>query len=255
MFDIVSFTGKSPNAIGITHADRKRFLDDIEDCFRQRRGFTLATLNLDHVVKASRDPAFRAAYLAHSHVVADGNPIVWLSRLAGRKIDLIPGSELIEPLSALAARTGTPVALLGSTEATLEAAAEALEDAHPGLEIVARIAPPLGFEPDSPAADREIDAVGAAGARLCFLAFGAPKQERLAVRAAGRLPECGFVSIGAGLDFIAGTQVRAPAWIRALALEWLWRIAGNPRRLAARYLACIAVLPRLTVTALRERGA
>ena len=64
------------------------------------RGFSVATLNLDHAVQLRRNPAFRSAYAAHSHVTADGNPVVWLSRLAGqREVSLVPGSELIAPLA------------------------------------------------------------------------------------------------------------------------------------------------------------
>ncbi|PZX13449.1 exopolysaccharide biosynthesis WecB/TagA/CpsF family protein [Palleronia aestuarii] len=253
MTDLVSFSGTSPGTVRVTHADRDPFLDEIEARMRAGQGFTIATLNLDHVVKIAHDPAFRAAYLAQSHVVADGNPIVWLSRLAGREVELIPGSELIHPLCERAARTNTKVALLGSTEETLATAADRLAAAHPGLEVVARIAPAQGFDPDGAAAKEALEAVGASGAGLCLLALGAPKQERLAARAGPLLPRCGFVSIGAGLDFIAGTQTRAPDWVRAMAAEWLWRAAGNPRRLAARYLACLAILPRLGRIAWTER--
>ena len=62
----------------------------------------------------------------------------------------------------------------------------------------------------------------------------------------------GFVSIGAGLDFLAGSQTRAPAWVRAIAMEWLWRMLANPRRLALRYLRCALILPGLARDALRQ---
>lgn len=233
---------------------RAALLAEVEARFARGEGFALATLNLDHVVKLGRSPAFAAAYAAQDLVVADGNPIVWLSRLAGRQVDLVPGSELVAPLAALAARMAVPVALLGSTPAALAAAAAALERDHPGLAVVARIAPAMGFDPTGPAADACLDELRAAGARLCFLALGAPKQEILAARARGRLPGCGFASVGAGIDFVAGTQQRAPAWVRALAMEWLWRAAGNPRRLARRYADCFAVLPGLAWQAWRRRG-
>ncbi len=243
--------------VRVTHPDRAALLADVEALLRTGRGFTLATLNLDHAVKLRRDPAFRAAYAAHSHVVADGNPVIWLSRLAGRRAELIPGSELVDPLSAIAARAGVPVALLGSTGPVLDVAAAALEARHPGLRVVARIAPAMGFDPSGAAAETAIRTLGAAfapaGAGLCFVALGAPRQERLAVRAAAALPGCGFVSIGAGLDFIAGTQVRAPVWVRRIAMEWAWRAASDPGRMAMRYAACFAVLPGLGLSALRAR--
>jgi N-acetylglucosaminyldiphosphoundecaprenol N-acetyl-beta-D-mannosaminyltransferase len=229
-------------------------LADVEAHLRDGKGFAIATLNLDHVVKMRRSPAFLRAYRAHSHVVADGNPIVWLSHLAGRRdVALVPGSELIQPMAALAARMGTPLAFLGSTDTVLHAAATQLEADHPGLKVAACLAPPNGFDPDSAAADAMLDEIAASGARICLLALGAPKQEVLAARGLARHPQLGFLSIGAGLDFIAGHQVRAPVWVRKIAMEWLWRMLSNPRRLARRYLDCALVLPSLAGTALSRR--
>ena len=228
-------------------------LSEISARLAAGRGFTVATLNLDHVVKLRRDPLFRAAYGRHSHIVADGNPIVWLARLAGQKLRLAPGSELVVPVARIAAQQDVPVALFGSTEAALARAADALVALHPGLRIVARISPPMGFDPSGPEADAAFAELEASGARVCFLALGAPRQEIFAVRAHERLPKTGFLSIGAGLDFLAGTQIRAPAWVRGLAAEWLWRLATDPRRLVVRYAACIFVLPPLAAVAWRVR--
>ena len=240
-------------AVVVNVASRAALLAEIEDRLAAGRGFTLATLNLDHVVKLRRDPAFRRAYLRQSHVTADGNPIVWLSRLAGRRLELIPGSELVEPVAQLAARRRLPVAFLGASAPVLDAAASLLAGRHPGLSVPVRIAPPMGFDPEGPAADAAIAAIGDAGARLCFVALGAPKQEIFAARAAARLPQVGFLSIGAGLDFLAGAQRRAPGPVRAVAAEWAWRLLSDPRRLGRRYADCLAVLPGLAAEALASR--
>lgn len=232
---------------------RDALLEDLGARMREGRGFAVATLNLDHLVKLDRDPDFHAAYLRHSHVTADGNPVVWLSRLAGRRIELVTGSDLVLPVARLAARQGVSLALFGATPEVLEAAARALEEAVPGLAVAARIAPPMGFDPQGPGADAAIAELAGSGAGLCLLALGAPRQEIFAARAAARLPRMGFLSIGAGLDFLAGTQRRAPPWIRRLAAEWLWRMASDPRRLARRYADCAAVLPRHAGQALRMR--
>lgn len=245
-------TDKAP--VVVTVPERAGLLEDLRARFEAQAGFSVATLNLDHVVKLGRDPLFQAAYARHTHVTADGNPIVWLCRLAGqRDVALIPGSELIEPVAALAAETGTKVALFGATDASLSEAAEALEAKHPGLRVVLRLAPPMGFDPDGPGADEAIRAIGESGAGLVFLALGAPKQERFAARAQEALPQAGFLSIGAGLDFISGAQKRAPKWVRAIAGERIWRMLSNPRRLAARYGACILAMPGLTLRALSAR--
>lgn len=254
------FAGPEPAAaaprapkVTITHPDGSALLADLEARMRAGQGFTLATLNLDHLVKLRGDAAFRDAYAAHSHVVADGNPVVWAHRLAGRPVRLVPGSDLVGPLVAAAARAGTPVALVGSTETALARAAAHLEAAHPGLRIARRIAPPMGFEPEGASARAVIDGLSDLPAGLCLLALGAPRQERFAAHAARHLPGWGFASVGAGVDFLAGHQRRAPVWMRRLALEWVWRLMRDPRRLARRYAACAAILPDLARRALAAR--
>ncbi|MEL7114015.1 MAG: WecB/TagA/CpsF family glycosyltransferase [Pseudomonadota bacterium] len=251
---MMKWADTSVGAVTVTVPDADALLSDLRNRFAAREGFTVATINLDHVVKLSRDEAFREAYARHSHVTADGNPIVWLSRLAGQKeIALVPGSEAIEPVARLAAEMKIPVAFFGATDASLKAAAAAMRAKIPQIDIVLTLSPPMGFDPQGVAAEDAIAQIGASGARLVFLALGAPKQEIFAIQAAASLPEAGFLSIGAGLDFISGAQVRAPQWVRAMAAEWLWRMLSNPGRLAARYGACILALPGLMLRALRAR--
>jgi N-acetylglucosaminyldiphosphoundecaprenol N-acetyl-beta-D-mannosaminyltransferase len=239
--------------IAVSAPDRDALMAELETRLAAGQGFSLATLNLDHLVKIGRDPAFRSAYAAQTHVTADGNPVVWLCRLAGQNVSLIPGSELVEPVAAMAARRGFPVAMLGSTEASLDGAAEALMALCPGLEVPARIAPAMGFDPEGEAATAAIETLKASGSRVCFLALGAPKQEVFAARAQEALPEMGFLSIGAGLDFLSGHQTRAPRWVQRLALEWFWRMASNPGRLVRRYAECFAILPPAIRTARQAR--
>ncbi len=244
-------TIKGPVTVNV--ADHGALERVVRERFAAQEGFALATINLDHLVKLAKDEAFAAAYLAQDFVVADGNPIVWLSRKAGKPVDLLPGADLVVPLAQWAAEEGTPVALIGSTEEALAAAEAALIARAPGVEVAACIAPPMGFDPESAAAEAVLKQAAEAGARLAFLALGAPKQERLAARGRQVVPQMGFASIGAGLDFLAGTQNRAPAWVRKLALEWLWRALSNPARLAGRYLRCIGILPRLMKEARAQR--
>jgi exopolysaccharide biosynthesis WecB/TagA/CpsF family protein len=246
--------GRPAAPVTVTVDSRAALLADIRQRLVDGRGFSVATLNLDHAVKLGRDAGFATAYAAHTHVTADGNPVVWLSRLAGQRgVTLVPGSELVEPVATLAARADVPVAFFGATDASLTAAAWALTNKVPGLRVVLTLAPPMGFDPAGAAADDAIRAIGDSGARVVFLALGAPKQECFAARAQLALPATGFVSIGAGLDFVSGAQMRAPALVRAIAAEWLWRLAWAPRRLGRRYAACIAALPGLTLRALAAR--
>lgn len=233
--------------------DKASLLDQLRARFQQRRGFALATINLDHLVKLRQSAEFRAAYAAHDLICADGNPIVWLAKLAGKPLALVPGSDMVLPMLRLAAETGRSVAFVGSTEETLAAAADTLTADIPGLSIVLRHAPAMGFDPEGAEARQVMADLARLEVGLCLIALGAPKQERFAALGQSLAPQCGFASIGAGLDFITGRQNRAPLWVRRLAMEWAWRALSAPRRLLPRYLACAAILPGEALKALRQR--
>ena len=119
--------------IRVTHADAASLLADVSARLQAGQGFALATINLDHLVKLRAGGAFLAAYAAQDFVVADGNPVVWLSRLAGRPVGLVPGSDLVMPLVRAAAAAGRPLSLLGSTDLALEAAMARFQANVPGL--------------------------------------------------------------------------------------------------------------------------
>ncbi|MFN4156885.1 MAG: WecB/TagA/CpsF family glycosyltransferase [Gemmobacter sp.] len=240
--------------IAVTHPDRAGLMAAVAARLGAGQGFALATINLDHLVKLRRDTAFRHAYATQDMVVADGNPIVWLSRLAGRPVALVPGSDLVVPLVQAAMTAARPVVMVGATDAVLAAAAADLADRVPGTTFGPRIAPPMGFDPEGEGARALLAQVAAVGPCLCLLALGAPRQERLAALGRREAPQAGFASVGAGLDFLAGSQTRAPAWMRRLALEWLWRMMSSPIRLAPRYAACAAILPGEVAAALRLRA-
>ena len=240
--------------IAVNVPDRAELLVAVRARMAAGAGFALATINLDHLVKLGRSARFRAAYGAQDLVVADGNPIVWLSRLAGRPVKLVPGSDLVLPLCELAAEGGWPVVFVGSTAPALAEARAVLEARVPGLVVAQTIAPAMGFDPAGEAAGEILRGLTGLGPCLCFLALGAPKQEELAARGRVLAPQVGFASVGAGLDFVAGRQNRAPAWVRAIAMEWAWRAFSAPRRLIPRYAACAAILPGQVVQAWRQRG-
>ena len=210
---------------------------------------TVFTLNLDHVVKMRQFTTFRAAYEQAGLITADGFPIVLACRLQGKRVSRVAGSDLIAPISAEAASCGKSVYFFGSSLQVLMKASRLLLERNPGLTIGGIFAPPQGFDPTSEDARRCIAAIGNSGAHLCFVALGAPKQELFADHGKRVLPNVSFVCIGAGLDFIAGAQVRAPLWMQRSGLEWLWRAASDPQRLLYRYLLCIGALPGILARA------
>lgn len=216
--------------------------------------FSVFTINLDHVVKLRRLPAFKAAYATPRYVLADGWPIALAGRLRGLAVSRTTGSDLIEPLCREAARRGLPVAFYGSTDASLTAAANELRRRVPGLNVVATYAPGI-IDPSAPAEPEGLEIIRKSGARICFLALGAPKQEVLAARMAATFSEpMAILCIGAGLDFLAGHQTRAPKAFRVLGGEWLWRLLTDPVRMTGRYVDCFKVLPSVLMSSTRLDG-
>lgn len=214
-------------------------------CAAAERGesFSAVTLNLDHLVKLRSSAAFRQAYLQARFVTADGAPVARLAQRQDINIERTPGADLVIPLARAAAERHLPVYLFGtSPDAIARSAADLVERCDGKLDIAGSAAPAMGFDPEGPAADAAIDAIAASGAKLCFVALGAPKQEILAARAVSRGVKTGFICIGAALDFIAGEQMRAPLFMQKYGLEWLWRLSRNPRRLAWRYCLCALLL-------------
>lgn len=240
------------DGIPINVASMDQAVSSIVRATQRGETFSVCTLNLDHVVQLQHRSDFRAAYRRARFVTADGFPIAILSRLAGVRVERTTGADLIAPLCAEAGRRQIPVYLLGSNKLTLHRTARRLIRCYPGLKVVGSYAPEKNFDPHSAEADDAIDLLRTSGARLCFLALGAPKQEIFAARCLDEIDGVGFLCIGAGLDFIANTQARAPSFTQKVGLEWAWRMVSNPRRLAPRYARCIRVIPRLVISSLPQ---
>jgi len=234
----------------INIANQRQAVCAIVDAAARGESFAAFTLNLDHLDKLKRDQRFREAYAAARFVTADGAPVAFLASLQGTRVERTTGADLVIPLAAAAAEQGLPVYLFGTEAHILAGAGDVLRQrAGIGLDIVGSASPERNFDPDGAAADAALDAIAASGARLCFVALGAPKQEIFAARAMARNVPVGFVCIGAGLDFLVGAQIRAPAFMQKFGMEWLWRLANDPARLAKRYARCAIVLAEIAVVA------
>ncbi|WP_460254567.1 WecB/TagA/CpsF family glycosyltransferase [Acidiphilium sp. MT5] len=191
----------------------------------------VVTPNTDHLARLRRDPALRAIYRAAWLCLLDSQVIARLARFCGQgALPVVTGADLTrDVLEGLPA--GSRVLLVG-----LDAADAAALAARFGGLVIAHHAPPMGLDDDPVAFARARDTVRASGAALVLLAIGSPRQERLAhaVWQAGDATGLGLC-VGAAPLFAAGRIRRAPVWMRRWALEWLWRLVLEPRRLARRY--------------------
>lgn len=197
----------------------------------------VVTANVDHVMLLRQNEKFRRAYEFASLRVADGAPIVLLSRLVGRPLPVrVTGSDLFEMVCARAESEGLSVAVLGGRPDGVPIALDKLRKQFPDLRVAGSHCPPYGFDTDVDQTAAAIAAVNDMEPDLLFLMLGAPKQENWFQDHAQAMPPLVAMHFGASLDFYAGIVQRAPSVWRRFGLEWLYRLVQEPRRMWRRYL-------------------
>jgi N-acetylglucosaminyldiphosphoundecaprenol N-acetyl-beta-D-mannosaminyltransferase len=212
-------------------------LEEIESLVGARRGGFVLTPNVDHVVKADTSEHLRQAYEAASLSLADGMPLIWTSRLLGCPLpEKVSGSDLIVPLMRVAAQHDWGVYLLGGAPGVVESAARILR-ARMGVRIVGTDSPVIASDVPADVSVEPIERIRRARPDIVLVALGGPKQEIWIHRTTDAIRPAVAVGVGAGLDFFVGRVRRAPAWVSRAGLEWLFRLAQEPRRLWRRYLA------------------
>jgi len=200
------------------------------------RGGAVFTPNVDHLVKAERNPAFCEAYAQANLSLADGMPLVWLARILGRPLpERVAGSDLTRPLMQLASRRAWRVYLLGGGAGVAERAARHLRE-DLGVNVVGWDSPSIRADGTDVSSADSVAAAAAAKPDVILIALGAPKQELWFARARVRIPGAVGFGLGGSLDFLIGRYKKAPAWIAAAGLEWLFRLLQEPTRLWRRYL-------------------
>jgi 1,2-diacylglycerol 3-beta-glucosyltransferase len=223
--------------VPVDRLDMSGTLTRLGSALRERRQTQVATVNVDFLVGAQRSAELREV-LADSEInVADGAPVVWLSRLLGRPVpERVAGTDLVPRIAAEAALGGYSVFLLGGEGGVAALAGRRLARENPGLRVVGWLEPPRA--PLEELSSRGIlAAVNQAQPDVLLVAFGNPKQELWIAQNRHLLPGVSvLIGVGCVFDLLAGRAQRAPRWMQRSGLEWLHRLAGEPRRLARRYL-------------------
>lgn len=196
----------------------------------------VVTVNVDQALNAHDDAEVGAAFRSAAMRLADGFPVVVLSRMIGCPLPArVTGADLLPAVCARAARTGHRIAIVGGAPGVTDEAARRLSTTHDGLVVAAALSPPMGFDTDADEDARIVQALVDARPDVVFVCLGSPKQELWTARRRDRLPPAVYLGVGAAVDFAAGHVPRAPQAAQRAGLEWLWRLAHD-RRLARRYL-------------------
>ena len=201
----------------------------------------VVTGNLDHLYRLQKDTEFQSAYEAASLVLADGMPIVWLSKIlrlngSDELTERVAGSDLFWELGRISQTHGIRIFLLGGVEGAADGAKEALEKAYPGCDICGTYCPPFETFNTQEEQDEILRRVRAASPDVLLVAFGAPKQEKWINANKLRLGVPVSIGVGGSFEMACGIARRAPKIYQQLGLEWAYRLMQDPARLYDRYV-------------------
>ena len=194
----------------------------------------VVTPNVDHLIRLHEDVAFRALYANAGLVLLDSRFLAHLLRLVrGVTLPVCAGSDLVARLFADVIRPDDPLVMIGGSAEQVR-----VLTARYGLRRLVHHDPPMGFIDDPDAVEACLRFIEIHSPfRFCLLAIGSPQQEIIARRLQERGRACGLaLCIGAAVQFLTGTQKRAPRWMQRSGLEWAYRLTQEPGRMAHRYL-------------------
>ena len=220
----------------VNNVTQQEAIEEIDRMINADEKTYIVTPNLDHIVKLETDDEFVKCYKNAGMILADGNPLVWASKILGTPLKaLVTGSDLFPALCEHAAAMGHRLFFLGGLDGIAQKAADNLKILYPAINVVGVYSPPFGFDKNDEENNRIIEMINAVKPHLLFVGVGAPKQEKWMYRNIASLNINVAVGIGASFDFVAGSIKRAPAMVRKMGMEWFWRFANEPRRLFKRY--------------------
>ncbi len=200
-------------------------------------------------MRAQDDAKHMSALKGADMVTADGTPLVWVARLRGEKrLSRVPGPDLLSAVCERSEREGWSHYFYGGAEGVAGRLAERLQRDYPDINIAGTHCPPFrALSAEEKKTD--IARINASGADIVWVGLGCPKQEIWMLENQAGLKGQVVIGVGAAFDFHTGRIERAPRWMRENGLEWLHRLASEPRRLWRRYLV---LAPRFVVLSLAE---
>jgi N-acetylglucosaminyldiphosphoundecaprenol N-acetyl-beta-D-mannosaminyltransferase len=216
----------------------------IADFLAQNEQFFITTPNPEIILYAHRHPKYREILNKADLALPDGAGLVLVSKIIGKPLhERISGADMVPEIARLAQEKKLTIALLGGlNQSTTEKTAQIMRGW--GNDVVfADHGVPKEHWNDPSFHEKIINELNAAQPGLVFVGFGHPKQEEWINEYRGRLPSVKiFIGVGGALEFVASAIKRAPAWMRKAGLEWLWRLAQEPRRVK-RIFNAVVVFP------------
>jgi exopolysaccharide biosynthesis WecB/TagA/CpsF family protein len=225
------------DGVAIDNVSMSEAIAAVEAYIRRGNGLLVVTPNIDHLLQLRRDEEFRRAYSGAELVLADGMPLIWLSRLQGTPLkQKVSGSDFLIEFCRQAAGKGHRVFLMGGSEGVVQQAARVLQERFPGLLVAGTYSPSHGFDQKGEENRRIVELVKRERPDILFVGAGTPRQEKWLLHHWKELSPTVCIGVGAAFDFLTGRARRAPRWMRNMGLEWFWRLMHEPLRLFRRYI-------------------
>jgi len=200
---------------------------------REGSGGYVSTPNVDHLVRARRDPDFRELMMNARLRVPDGMGLIYGSRLGGTPIrSAVHGRLLPEAIARRTTDAPLRMGMIGGRDDAPQKATEYLNSI--GANVVAAVSPPMGFEIGGDVDDEATRQLVAADPQVMIVGFGAPKQERWMARHQADMPGAVMLGIGQTIDILGGRVPAAPKWMTRVGLEWAFRMLRDPVRIGRR---------------------
>lgn len=222
--------------VGITATNLSQAADAIESWIKLRKRFYVNVCTVHTVMECRRAPELRAIVNGAGMATPDGMPLVWLARGHGHRVaGRVYGPDLMLELCRRSEAKGHRHFFYGGTPEVVALLTECLRARFPRLVVAGVHSPP--FRPAGALEDDEVlAAIDAARPDVVWVGLGTPKQDYWIARHRAKLAAPVLIAVGAAFDFHAGRLPQAPRWMQRSGLEWLFRLAHEPRRLARRYL-------------------
>lgn len=226
------------NLLGIliNAIDYEAAVVEIMAAAREGHGFAVSALAVHGVMSGVLNSQHRYRLNSLDLVTPDGQPVRWAMNLLHRAglADRVYGPTLTLKVLEACGREGVPIYLYGTTDALLAELRKALAARIPDLQVAG--SEPSRFRPISDEERGEVALrIRASGAKITFVGIGCPRQEIWAYEFRNLL-SMPVLAVGAAFPFIAGSLSQAPNWMQSRGLEWLFRLAAEPRRLWKRYI-------------------
>lgn len=200
---------------------------------REGSGGYVSTPNVDHLVRARRDPEFRRLVMGARLRIPDGMGLIYGARLAGTPFrGPVTGRLLPEAIVRATQDDPLRIAMIGGRDEAPEKATAHLNAL--GGNVVAAVSPRMGFAVGGDEDHAAVAVVKQADPRIVLVGFGAPKQEKWMARHQVDMPQAVMLGIGQAIDILGGRVPAAPSWMTKVGLEWAFRMMRDPRRIGRR---------------------